>query len=188
MQNENSKMSDSSELMHSYAEGVSELSFLPMTNADLDAVLAIENLSHIHPWTHGNFADSIAAGHWAYCVRPQVDEPIAGSYLDPQILWAYCVLFPAVDELHLLNITVSPKLRRLGIGAKIIQAIEGVATQQKIPRILLEVRPSNTSALKLYENLGYEQIGLRKQYYPQNPNTGNREDALVMAKSIKLAS
>lgn len=167
-------------------DGVSELSFLPMGPADLDAVLAIENISHIHPWTKGNFNDSLAAGHWAYCIRPQTDNAINGSYLDPQMLWAYCILFLAVDELHLLNITVSPKLRRLGIGLRMMQAIEDVAATQNIPRIILEVRPSNTSALKLYEHLTYEHIGIRKNYYPADSSTGSREDALVMAKSIKL--
>jgi ribosomal-protein-alanine N-acetyltransferase len=166
--------------------GISELSFMPMSPIDLDAVLSIEGVSHIHPWTKGNFVDSLAAGHWAYCIRPQIDNTIKGSYLDPQILWAYCILFPAVDELHLLNITVTPKLQRLGIGLKMMQAIEGVAAQQNMPRIILEVRPSNTSALKLYERLGYDHIGTRKQYYPANASTGEREDALVMAKSIKL--
>ena len=169
-------------------EGGTELSFSPMVLADLDAVLAIEAPSHIHPWTRGNFTDSLAAGHWAYCIRPQLENSIKGSYLDSQILWAYCVLFPAVDELHLLKITVSPKLRRFGIGLRMMQAIEGVAAQQKMARIILEVRPSNTNALKLYEHLAYEQIGTRKNYYPTNTNTGSssREDALVLAKSIKL--
>jgi ribosomal-protein-alanine N-acetyltransferase len=167
-------------------EGVSELSFLPMQVVDLEAVLAIEAVSHLHPWTRGNFADSLAAGHWAYCIRPQVDQAIKGSFLDPDVLWAYCILFPAVDELHLLNITVSPKLRKLGLGARMMAAIEGVAAQQNIPRILLEVRPTNTGALNLYQKLGYEQIGIRKNYYPANEQTGAREDALVMAKSIKL--
>ncbi|MBU3624083.1 ribosomal protein S18-alanine N-acetyltransferase [Polynucleobacter sp. AP-Latsch-80-C2] len=167
-------------------EGVSELSFLPMQAVDLEAVLAIEAVSHLHPWTRGNFADSLAAGHWAYCIRPQVDQAIKGSFLDPDVLWAYCILFPAVDELHLLNITVSPKLRKLGLGARMMAAIEGVAAQQNIPRILLEVRPTNTGALNLYQKLGYEQIGIRKNYYPANEQTGAREDALVMAKSIKL--
>jgi len=166
--------------------GVSELSFLPMGLVDLDAVLAIESISHVHPWTRGNFTDSLAVGHWAYCIRPQVDKPIEGSYLDPHILWAYCILFPAVDELHLLNITVSPKLRNLGIGLRMMKAIEGVAAQQKMPRIILEVRPSNNSALRLYKSLGYEQIGIRKNYYPVDLSSGRREDALVMAKSIKL--
>lgn len=172
----------------SNAEDVSELSFLPMTAADLDSVLAIESVSHIHPWTQGNFSDSLAAGHWAYCVRPQPVNAVKGSYLDPDILWAYCILFPAVDELHLLNITVSPKLRRLGIGLKMMNAIEGVASQQKMPRIILEVRPSNNSALRLYQNLGYEQIGLRKNYYPIDSASGLREDALVLSKSIKLGA
>jgi ribosomal-protein-alanine N-acetyltransferase len=170
----------------SQVEGVAELSFMPMQPADLDTVLAIEGVSHPHPWTKGNFSDSLAAGHWAYCIRPQADEVIKGSYLDPEVLWAYCILFPAVDELHLLNITVSPKLRKLGLGKRIMAAIEGVSAQQKIPRIILEVRPSNIAALSLYQSLGYEQIGLRKGYYPQSPETGAREDAIVMAKSIKL--
>lgn len=163
-----------------------ELSFLPMTVADLDEVLAIESSSHIHPWTKGNFSDSLAAGHWAYCIRPEAGSLIESGFMDPKVLWAYCILFPAVDELHLLNITVSPKLRRLGLGTKIMSAIEGVAVQQRMPRIILEVRPSNLSAVKLYENLAYEQIGVRKNYYPVDRNTGSHEDALVMAKSIKL--
>ena len=179
-------MADSINSLKSDTQGVSELSFLPMTTADLDAVLAIESVSHIHPWTQGNFSDSLAAGHWAYCVRPQLEDAIKGSYLDPEILWAYCILFPAVDELHLLNITVSPKLRRLGIGAKMMHAIEGVAAQQQMPRIILEVRPSNINALQLYQALGYEQIGLRKNYYPIDAASGLREDAWVFAKSIKL--
>ena len=65
-------------------------------------------------------------------------------------------------------------------------AIEGVAAQQKMPRIILEVRPSNIAAVTLYQKLGYEQIGIRKNYYPADLQSGSREDALVMAKSIKL--
>jgi len=170
------------------SESIAELSFLPMQTADLDAVLEIEALSHLHPWTKGNFSDSLAAGHWAYCIRPQVDQAIKGSYLDPAILWAYCILFPAVDELHLLNITVSPKLRQLGLASRMMAAIEGVAAQQYMSRIILEVRPSNAAAVALYQKLGYEQIGVRKNYYPADPQLGTREDALVMAKSIKLAT
>ncbi len=172
----------------SEAHETSELIFLPMNVADIDAVLAIESLSHPHPWTKGNFADSLAAGHWAYCIRPDENGTVQGSYLDSNILWAYCILYPAVDELHLLNITVSPKLRGLGIGTRIMQAIEGVAASQNMPRILLEVRPSNQGAVGLYTKLDYEQIGLRKGYYPADLTSGSREDALVMAKSIKLAA
>lgn len=170
-------------------EREAELSFVPMQESDLDQVLAIEDISHIHPWTRGNFSDSLAAGHWAYCIRPHLDQTQLqlGSYLDPTALWAYCILFPAVDELHLLNITVTPQLRKLGLGTRIMAAVEGVAAKQRMPRILLEVRPSNVSALALYTNLDYEQIGVRKNYYPACSVDGSREDAIVMAKSIKLA-
>lgn len=169
---------------------VTELSFMPMQLADLDAVLDIESVSHIHPWTRKNFSDSLAAAHWSYCIRPTLaKEDIApGTFLDSQVLWAYCILYPAVDELHLLNITVSPKLRKLGLGARIMRAIEGVAAQQKMYRIILEVRPTNEPAFALYKKLGFEQIGIRKGYYPANSETGIREDAIVMAKSIKLES
>lgn len=169
---------------------VAELTFMPMQMADLDAVLAIESISHIHPWTRGNFSDSLAAAHWAYCIRPRLAEGdvAPGTFLDSQALWAYCILYPAVDELHLLNITVSPKLRKLGLGTRMMEAIEGVAAQQKMPRIILEVRPTNEPAFALYKKLGYEQIGIRKGYYPASPETGIREDAIVMAKSIKLES
>lgn len=171
----------------SSVDGVSELAFMPMQAVDLDEVLKIEMISHVHPWTRGNFSDSLEAGHWAYCIRPQVDQAISGSFLDPSVLWAYCILYPAVDELHLLNITVAPKLRKLGLGSRMMAAIEGVAAGQNIPRIILEVRPSNLAAVHLYQKLDYEQIGLRKAYYPADNNTGTREDALVLAKSIKLA-
>jgi ribosomal-protein-alanine N-acetyltransferase len=67
-----------------------------------------------------------------------------------------------------------------------MNAIEGVAAQQNMPRMILEVRPSNAAALKLYQALGYEQIGLRKNYYPADIASGLREDALVLGKSIKL--
>ncbi|MBT8529826.1 ribosomal protein S18-alanine N-acetyltransferase [Polynucleobacter paneuropaeus] len=165
-----------------------ELAFLPMQSGDLDAVLSIEQISHTHPWTKGNFNDSLAAGHWAYCIRPEPRDAEPGSYLDPKVLWAYCVLYPAVDELHLLNITVAPKLRRLGIAARIMRAIEGIAASRQMPRIILEVRPSNIPAITLYESLGYEKIGVRKDYYPADRASGQREDAQVMAKSINLSA
>jgi ribosomal-protein-alanine N-acetyltransferase len=168
------------------AEGAAELSFLPMQQADLDDVLKIESVSHVHPWTRGNFSDSLAAGHLAYCIRPQAHQVVKDFYLDTAVLWAYCILFPAVDELHLLNITVSLHLRNLGLGQRMMAAIEGVAFQQKMPRIILEVRPTNEAALAIYQKLGYEKIGIRKNYYPASPETGGREDALILAKSIKL--
>jgi len=147
--------------------------------------MSLEAISHSHPWTQGNFLDSLTAGHWAYCIRP---EMTANTKLPSNIpaLWGYCILYPAVDELHLLNITIDPALRRNGIGSRVMQAIEGIAIQQKMTRIILEVRPSNIAAVKLYERMGYAIIGVRRAYYPADEVTGKREDAGVMAKSITL--
>lgn len=167
-----------------------QLSFMPMQPSDMRAVMALEAISHTHPWTQGNFLDSLTAGHWAYCIRPDVSKLSANELTllpaNLPALWGYCILYPAVDELHLLNITIDPALRRNGIGSRIMQAIEGIATQQKMGRIILEVRPSNIPAVKLYEHMGYTIIGVRKEYYPADEVSGKREDAGVMAKSITL--
>jgi [ribosomal protein S18]-alanine N-acetyltransferase len=164
-----------------------QLTFMPMQPSDMRAVMSLEAMSHSHPWTQGQFLDSLTAGHWAYCIRPEMTP---NAELAPHLpgLWGYCILYPAVDELHLLNITIDPALRRNGIGSRVMQAIEGIATQQKMSRIILEVRPSNMPAVKLYERMGYAIIGVRKAYYPADEVTGKREDAGVMAKSITLGA
>ena len=162
-----------------------QLTFMPMQPSDMQAVMSLEAISHSHPWTQGNFLDSLTAGHWAYCIRPEMTAK-AELAANLPALWGYCILYPAVDELHLLNITIDPILRRNGIGSRVMQAIEGIAIQQKMSRIILEVRPSNIPAVKLYERMGYAIIGVRRAYYPADEATGIREDAGVMAKSITL--
>jgi [ribosomal protein S18]-alanine N-acetyltransferase len=162
-----------------------QLTFMPMQPSDMRAVMSLEAISHSHPWTQGQFLDSLTAGHWAYCIRPEMTVKAEPASNLPA-LWGYCILYPAVDELHLLNITIDPLLRRHGIGSRVMQAIEGIATQQKMSRIILEVRPSNIPAVKLYERMGYAIIGVRRGYYPADEVTGKREDAGVMAKSITL--
>ena len=167
-----------------------KLRFMPMQPSDMAEVMSLEAISHRHPWTQGNFLDSLTAGHWAYCIRPEMsptmhaDTPLPSTELPS--LWGYCILYPAVDELHLLNITIDPVLRRQGIGTRVMQAIEGIALEQQISRIILEVRPSNIPAIQLYERMGFATIGLRQAYYPADAVAGGREDASVMAKSFTL--
>ena len=155
---------------------LAELVLELMAESDLDAVMAIEAVSHPHPWSRGNFMDSIQAGHWAYCLR-QVDDPL-------KRIWAYCILLPAVDDLHLLNITVDTDLRGQGVGLRLMGAIQAIAGNLSIPRILLEVRPSNLAAIALYKRAGYEELAKRKAYYPVESSSGIREDAIVMIKNI----
>ncbi|WP_251371937.1 ribosomal protein S18-alanine N-acetyltransferase [Polynucleobacter sp. MWH-UH24A] len=155
---------------------LAELVLELMTEPDLDTVMAIEASSHRHPWSRGNFIDSIQAGHWAYCLR-EVSDP-------GKRIWAYCILLPAVDDLHLLNITVDTDLRGQGVGLRLMSAIQAIASNLSIPRILLEVRPSNEAAIALYEKAGYEELARRKAYYPVESSSGIREDAIVMVKNI----
>jgi ribosomal-protein-alanine N-acetyltransferase len=155
---------------------LAELVLELMTESDLDAVIAMESISHQHPWSRKNFSDSIEAGHWAYCLR-EVDD-------SSKRIWAYCILLPAIDDLHLLNITVDTDLRRQGVGLRLMGAIQAIASNLSIPRILLEVRPSNHAAIALYERAGYEELARRKAYYPVESSSGIREDAIVMIKTI----
>jgi len=100
---------------------------LPMAVRDLDDVIALEDLSHVAPWTKGNFTDSLTAGYWAYCLRELAEED---DEKDP--LLAYCVLMPGVDELNLLNITVNPLYRRRGLAERILQTVEDLAISREL--------------------------------------------------------
>lgn len=140
-----------------------------MRSADLDVVVVLEQRCHDFPWTRGNFADSLAAGHGAWLVRE------AGE------IAAYAVMMPAPDEAHLLNITVVPELQRAGRGAALLQQLFGLARDWKANRMLLEVRPGNVAALALYRRHGFSEIGRRRGYYPA---ANGREDAIVMAREL----
>lgn len=141
-----------------------------LTEADLPALVAIEQRAYPYPWTEGNLRDSIRAGHTVLGLR------CAGH------LVAYAILMPAPDEVHLLNLTVVPSCHRQGWGRHALQAAMRIAaTQLQAQAMLLEVRPSNGPALALYEALGFCQIGRRRHYYPA---PGGREDALVLQRAL----
>jgi len=138
-----------------------------MEEADLEQVLVIENSVYPHPWTRGNFLDSLASGYAAWVLR----EPTFR-------LAAYFLAMPVVDEMHLLNISVRADLQGHGLGRMLLDRVAALARGQAMTSILLEVRPSNRRALVVYERYGFVRIGLRKAYYPAAGNT--REDAIVM--------
>ncbi|MBI5919867.1 MAG: ribosomal protein S18-alanine N-acetyltransferase [Nitrosomonadales bacterium] len=137
----------------------------PMTAADVDAVLSIEQAVHAHPWTRGNFADALAAGYLC-----QVDE-VGGE------LRGYAVLLPGVDEAELLTIGVAAAHQRRGLGEALLRAALRLADERGLSRIFLEVRPSNAAALALYRKAGFLEVGRRRSYYPA-PH--GREDAILM--------
>ncbi len=141
----------------------------PMQAADLDSVAALELRAYSHPWTKGNFADSLAARYG--CVVLEHEAEVAG----------YAIVMNAVDDLHLLNITVSPDFQGLKLSHRLMAWVEDSARMANCSGILLEVRPSNQRARDIYAALGFVQIGLRPDYYP---HFHGREDAVVMRKPI----
>lgn len=145
------------------------LRYASMRTADLDDVVVIESAVYTHPWTYGNFADALAAGNSAWVVR------------DEGRLLGYCVLMMAPDDAHLLNISVTESAQRQGVGRGLLEWVDAQARAHGLPSVLLEVRVSNTRALRIYEAAGYERIGMRRGYYPAE---GGREDAIVMRKIL----
>ena len=87
----------------------------------------------------------------------------------------------AVDDAHLLNISVSEKRQGLGFGARLLRHAMSVACHAGASTLLLEVRPSNVKAVELYRHFGFAQIGVRRGYYPAD---SGREDALVMTHPL----
>lgn len=148
-----------------------QLIYAPMVVADIDEVCALETSVYPHPWSRGNFIDSLSSGYNAWTLR---DE--AGT------LVGYFLLMGMVDEAHLLNVAVCAPRQRQGLGRYLIDKVVACARGLSMDSILLEVRPSNLRALKVYEKYGFKEIGRRKNYYPAH--NGQREDAIVMRLSL----
>jgi len=136
-----------------------------MGTNDLDEVLDIERAVYSHPWTRGNFLDSLNAGYHCHTYR-----------LGNELLGYFAVIV-AVGEAHLLNLSVSAARQRQGIGSALLREVIRVGRERGAKHLFLEVRPSNASALALYDGSGFERVGERRGYYPAHEG---REDALVL--------
>jgi [ribosomal protein S18]-alanine N-acetyltransferase len=144
---------------------------VPMHLAHLSAVIAIEQAVYPFPWTHGNFVDSLAAGHMAHVLRTP-----AGA------LAAYSVALVGVQELHLLNLTVAAPWQGRGHARALLDALVAQCLRDGHEALWLEVRPSNLRARDVYRRYGFSEVGLRRNYYPAGG--GRREDACVMRLAI----
>ncbi|HQR60157.1 MAG TPA: ribosomal protein S18-alanine N-acetyltransferase [Methylophilaceae bacterium] len=143
--------------------------YRPMQADDLDAVMAIEPRIYSHPWTRGNFADSLRAGY--DCQVCESDGELIG----------YGVLMLVLDEAHLLNISIAKAFQGRGLGRALLNHFIGVARGRGAQMMFLEVRPSNTSAIRLYESMGFNEFSVRKGYYPAD---NGREDAVLMGLAL----
>ena len=156
-----------------------------MTATDIDLVLTIEKAAHAHPWRARHFEDSLQAGHWSRVLERDPDSAhvppswvqaprsIAGRWL-----LGYLIAMPGVGEAHLLNITVAPLHRRCGWGRWMLRALRAWAADSGAQQLWLEVRASNHSARQLYLSEGWQEVGIRRGYYPDSAT--RREDAIVM--------
>jgi [ribosomal protein S18]-alanine N-acetyltransferase len=147
---------------------VSPIRFRPLEMRDLAAVEAIERRSYPTPWSRSMFAGEIAKPS-SICL---------GAYdAETDGLLGYLIISRYVDAWHVMNVAVEPEQRRRGIATALLDRLFELTADDGRRGYTLEVRVSNTSAIALYERLGFESRGIRRGYY-----TDNREDALIMWK------
>lgn len=143
----------------------------PMRERDLDEVMAIEEAIYTHPWTRGNFADSLRAGY--ACMTWRLDGELVG----------YFVLMAAAGEAHLLNLSIAASWQRHGQGRALLKEAAALGRRLGASNMFLEVRPSNEAAQALYRRFGFRKVAMRRDYYPAHQ--GRREDALVLSLELK---
>lgn len=139
--------------------------YQPMQELDLDAVMEIEPTIYSHPWTRGNFIDSLQAGHHAWVMMRE--EEVIG----------YAVMMIVLDEAQLLNLSVAQPYQKQGLGNALLSHVMKQADVLGARYMFLEVRASNTPAIGLYQRAGFTEVSVRKGYYPL---AQGREDAIIM--------
>lgn len=143
--------------------------FRPMQIEDLDAVMAIEPHIYPYPWTRGNFSDSLNSGYSAWVLT-----------LNKQII-GYALVMIVLDEAHLLNLSVAKAYQKQGLGRTLLEHMIMISKKYRAINMFLEVRPSNVSAIALYENMGFNEMAVRCGYYPA---ANGREDAVLMGLAL----
>jgi ribosomal-protein-alanine N-acetyltransferase len=141
----------------------------PMHASDLEQVVAVEQTIYSHPWSVGNFRDSLQAGYSCWIMEQ------AGCLI------AYGVLMIGVREAHLLNLSVAKDWQRRGIGRRLLLHLIELARHYDAQRLLLEVRPSNIPARGLYADMGFRELAVRRGYYPADQG---RENAILMGMRL----
>ena len=137
-----------------------------MRLSDAESVAEIEQTAYAYPWTAGMFADCIGSGHECWVAR------------EGDVLLGYAVLTVRAGEARLLNVCVRPSERNRGHGRALVRHMIDRAVGRKARTVFLEVRASNAPARRIYETLGFREVGRRRNYYPAD---SGREDAAVLA-------
>jgi ribosomal-protein-alanine N-acetyltransferase len=146
-----------------------EVQIRPMMEIDLPEVAAIEQQSYAFPWSENIFRDCLRVGYTCRALD------LAGQII------GYGVMSLGAGEAHILNVCVREQFRSVGFGRRLLEHLLERAAAAGVAEAFLEVRPSNLSAIRLYQHLGFEQIGIRRGYY-QAPD--GREDAIVLKREL----
>jgi ribosomal-protein-alanine N-acetyltransferase len=141
----------------------------PMQEADLRAVMEVEQAAYSHPWTKGIFRDCLRVGYSCWVIL--ADRRIVG----------HGVMSVAAGECHLLNLCVHPDWQRRRLGRRMLRRLLAIARRRNADTAFLEVRGSNGAAIRLYESEGFSEVGTRRGYYP---HAEGREDAVIMARPL----
>jgi len=149
-----------------------EIGIRPMRVPDAAEVVALERASYQFPWSEGIFRDCLRVGY--VCRVMTVDRQVA----------AYGVMSLGAGEAHILNLCVGEAFRCRGVGKRLLTSLVERAVLAGMGEAFLEVRPSNTAAIRLYLSLGFEQVGMRRGYYQA---VGGREDAAVLRRALRPA-
>jgi ribosomal-protein-alanine N-acetyltransferase len=148
---------------------VPEVQIRPMMEIDLAQVAQVEQQSYAFPWSENIFRDCLRVGYT--CRALDLQGQIIG----------YGVMSLGAGEAHILNVCVRDEFRNLGFGRRLLEHLLERAAASGVAEAFLEVRPSNLAAIRLYQHLGFEQIGIRRGYY-QAPD--GREDAIVLKREL----
>ena len=143
-----------------------------MQETDVATVVEIEQRVYPFPWSAGIFSDCLRVGY--QCAVLELDVITVG----------YGIIASGAGEAHLLNVCVHEEFRNRGFGRALMMHLVALAAGAGAAVVFLEVRPANTAAVRLYETLGFRQIGVRRGYYQ---GLSGREDALVMRRAVDAA-
>ncbi|XKM12941.1 ribosomal protein S18-alanine N-acetyltransferase [Orbaceae bacterium ac157xtp] len=143
-----------------------------LTKDDFESAYTIETISHIIPWSKNTFLSN--QGDHYLNKKITLNNKIVGFLISHVIL----------DEATLFNIAIDPAHRKKGLAKKLLTALIDELTTQNVTNLWLEVRASNIAAINLYEQLGFNQLTIRKNYYPTLDNKS--EDAIIMAYTISF--
>ena len=141
----------------------------PMHEADVPAVAEVERSAYAFPWSVGIFRDCLRVGY--VCRVVELEGRVIG----------HGILSMGAGEAHILNLCVQAEYRCLGVGRRLLTLLIDIARGAGMTDAFLEVRPTNTAAIRLYLAMGFEQVGVRRGYYQA---VNGREDAAVLRLPI----